>query len=92
MASKQQLHFAHFAVFFPASALMLAGKGAAECNGHSVCLPFEMPPCGNSVDYRCVPWALFGGQCIHPNAMPSYAKKIEEHPNLLGIFYGVQSS
>ncbi|VFQ75845.1 unnamed protein product [Cuscuta campestris] len=58
--------------------------GAADCNGHSVCSPFEMPPCGDGNGCRCVPWGLFVGQCIHPTSLglPEVAKKIEAHPNL----------
>ncbi|CAH9122961.1 unnamed protein product [Cuscuta epithymum] len=77
-------HLAPFSALLVASFLMMTtmfGMGAAECNGHSVCSPFEMPPCGDSNVCRCIPWGLFVGQCIYPNSL-EVAKKIEEHPNL----------
>ena len=57
-------------------------KIEASCNGRDWCSPFEVPPCGDAQNCRCVPWLLFGGSCIHPTGNASVAKMINEHPNL----------
>ena len=48
----------------------------------SVCSPFVLPPCGNTIDCRCVPFFLLGGICISPTSSENNMKMIEEHPNL----------
>ncbi|TKY68514.1 Albumin-1 protein [Spatholobus suberectus] len=73
---------ASLAVFLLATSLMFPMKKveAVDCSG--VCSPFQMPPCG-STDCRCIPWGLFAGQCINPiGGVASFAKMIDEHPNL----------
>ncbi|CAH9123098.1 unnamed protein product [Cuscuta epithymum] len=66
--------------FFIATSYVL-GIASASCNGRDVCSPFEMPPCGDSTNCRCIPWGLVAGQCITPR-LASVAKRIEDHPNL----------
>ncbi|CAH9118649.1 unnamed protein product [Cuscuta epithymum] len=76
---------APFAVIMLASSVVMMGMmktARASCNGRDVCSPFEMPPCGDALGCRCIPWGLFIGQCIYPLGDKSLAKRIEEHPNL----------
>jgi hypothetical protein len=68
----------HFVVIFQTK-----NVEAVTCpNSGSLCSPFEMPPCGNAKDCRCIPWGLFFGTCTYPSSSEHNMKMIEEHPNL----------
>ncbi|CAJ1978004.1 unnamed protein product [Sphenostylis stenocarpa] len=74
------LRLAPLALFFLATSLLsMKHIEAGACFGF--CEVTETEPCGSKI-CLCVSFALITGICVPPFAVESYAKRLDEYPNL----------